>query len=192
MLSNSRYALARSYGEAVAHSNFIWFLNPKNRGPNFRWSDLEHICSSQAKFGIYTCSTKGDWGKDQKEMEKQAATSAKYTIQRCLKESDVENWIPTLLQETIEKHLEKYEDTTGGLSFIKYDHPDYKAILSYGKEALPTLFKCIDDHGWCVIALLHEITKQSPVKHENRGKYYKVIDDWKNWGKENGYSGLIK
>ena len=91
------------------------------------------------------------------------------------------------MQEIIKKHLDNYEATTGGLSYIKHNHPDYQALLTFGTEALPTLFNCIDDHGWCVIALLHEITKITPVKYENRGKYHEVINDWKNWGKENGY-----
>ena len=54
-------------------------------------------------------------------------------------------------------------------------------------EALSTLFKCIDDHGWCVIVLLGEITKENPILEKNRGKYHEVINDWKKWGKEKGY-----
>ena len=90
-------------------------------------------------------------------------------------------------QEIVKKHLEDYEAKTGGLSYIKYDNPDYQTILRYGVEALPALFNSIDDHGWCVIALLSEITKANPITKEQSGKYHEVIKSWKDYGKANGY-----
>lgn len=90
------------------------------------------------------------------------------------------------MQEIIE-HLIAYEDKTGGLSFIKRDNPDYQAILVFGLEAVPTLLHSIDDFGWCVLALLGEITQVKPVPKEHYGKYHEVVKAWKNWGIEQGY-----
>ena len=89
--------------------------------------------------------------------------------------------------EEIVKHLEAYENKTGGLSFVKRDNPDYRAILAYGNNAIPTLLQSLDDCGWEVIILLSEITQAKPVSKEISGKYNLVIEAWKDWGKKNGY-----
>lgn len=95
------------------------------------------------------------------------------------------------MREIIIKHLEAYEDKTGGLSFTKRNNIDYLAILALGQYAIPTLIDNID-FGWVVYSLLFEITKNNNIKTpvfpiEYSGKFDKVRNYWLNWGKDNGY-----
>jgi hypothetical protein len=90
MLSNKRYGIARSIGQSVAYSNFVLMLNPKFRGKNFKWENLEDLAARMAASHV---GLVGDFGKDHVKMQEEAAKSARYTIQYCFKESNVKEWL---------------------------------------------------------------------------------------------------
>lgn len=91
MLSRKREAIARAVGASVAHNMFTAMLNPKFRGKNFRWEHLEDMAAGMTVglglTGPYPESV-------EKEMQGIAAVSARYTVQFCLKESNVQEWMP--------------------------------------------------------------------------------------------------
>lgn len=67
MLSKKRFSIAENVGNAVAYHNFVMMLNPKFRGKNFKWEDLENF---SARLVASHIGLTGDFGKDHKEMEK--------------------------------------------------------------------------------------------------------------------------
>lgn len=91
MLSNRRFGIASGLGEATAYSHFLMFLNPKFRGPKFKWVNLPDLAASMARCQV---GLAGNFGRDQSAMENQAAHMARYTVERCLRESAVQDWLP--------------------------------------------------------------------------------------------------
>jgi hypothetical protein len=91
MLSNKRWSIARGVGSAVAYDLFVVMLNPKFRGSEFRWVNLEDMAARQASSSL---GMQGDFGKDHNKMQEAAADYARYIIKACLKDSGVENWLP--------------------------------------------------------------------------------------------------
>lgn len=90
MLSNKKFQIAISIGESVAISHFVMMLNPKFRVPKFVWNDLYSIVS---KMTICQIGLAGNFGKDQKAMEKIAVEHSKYRLDLLFKDSDVKNWL---------------------------------------------------------------------------------------------------
>ena len=90
MLSKKRLTLAMELGKAVATSNFAWFLNPANRGINFKW---ENIYSIVERFTIVHIPLEGEFGRDLKEMQEVAVKSSKNQLDFLIKESNLFSWI---------------------------------------------------------------------------------------------------
>lgn len=91
MLSSRRFGIARQLGEATAYSHFLMFLNPKFRGPKFKWDDLPELAAKMARGQVELA---GSFGRDRKAMEDQAAHTARHTIERCFRESKIKDWLP--------------------------------------------------------------------------------------------------
>jgi len=126
MLSRKRQALAEQIGAAVAHDLFISMLNPKFRGAGFKWSRLEDLSVRLAKSHVELAGT---FGRDARAMLEQAALSARHVVKRCLKESDIEAWLPDIQRpivvgstwrgrnDGLEREVTAIED--GGLSYVR-------------------------------------------------------------------------
>jgi len=89
MLSNKRLSIAQQVGQSVAYDLFVMMLNPKYRGENFKWENLKNIAMSLADCQV---GLAGVFGKDLLRMKEIARRSAGFTIDSCLKESDIQSW----------------------------------------------------------------------------------------------------
>jgi hypothetical protein len=70
----------------------------------------------------------------------------------------------------------------------KVDHPTYKDVLKLGKNIIPFLLEKMDTdfrHIW--MPALNILTCVDPIPEEHRGQIDIIAEDWKKWGKENGY-----
>jgi hypothetical protein len=78
---------------------------------------------------------------------------------------------------------------TGMLSFIRQKamHPAYQKIIGMGREALPFIFREMQnrrgDWFWALEALIEE-EEQPPARHDN---FNAAMAAWLKWGKDNGY-----
>lgn len=54
---------AQAYSHAVVYSELVFFLNPKNRGPNWEWSHFADLCERTAVTSAYSCFSIRDWNK---------------------------------------------------------------------------------------------------------------------------------
>src|SRR5260221_8802297 len=67
-------------------------------------------------------------------------------------------------------------------------HPAYQAIIAMGQDALPSLFReleqRLDGH---LSKALRVITGADPIALEDHGKIRKIAETWLRWAKENGY-----
>lgn len=81
-------------------------------------------------------------------------------------------------------------DTLGASVRTIIGHQDYMRVISMGVDALPFIFQDLNDDPrahW--YPALEQITKQSPVPPETRGRMEEVRKEWLKWGKANGYMG---
>jgi hypothetical protein len=101
------------------------------------------------------------------------------------------------------EHMKRYADETAALSFTKYDHPDYQAILEMGWAAVPYLLEDIQsqhpDGGWTpgertfsfwsgISLLAHIVGDKRPlVPQEDRGRLAAIRKLWVEWGIKQGY-----
>lgn len=81
-------------GRAAATHLFVLTLNPKYRGPNFRWSYLEDEAAEYAVTMSYSGFTDREWNTFKALIKEDAAHSARLTIRELLKDSGVETWLP--------------------------------------------------------------------------------------------------
>ena len=91
MLSDKRRYIASVVGAEFGYSHFVMMLNPKYRGPKFTWESLANTAANLAEGQI---GLEGNWGRDLKAMRKVAAESARATISFCLRESNIQQWLP--------------------------------------------------------------------------------------------------
>lgn len=67
-------------------------------------------------------------------------------------------------------------------------HPDFKMIVALGEPVLPQLFARFarrPNHE--ELCLLATITGAQPVAKPDRGRWFKIIEAWNQWGRDNGY-----
>lgn len=91
------------------------------------------------------------------------------------------------MRERVIKGLEAYDKKTLFFSFTKRDIPEYAALVSLGKEALPHLFDQLDNHPRSCLSLIREISGDRPaVPAEARGRLELVKKIYKEWRVELG------
>jgi hypothetical protein len=93
MLSQKRIYESRIYAETIVYKFFVSMINPKYRGVNFKFSELEIYAESQVKHHFPLTYHYLNSEKIKKEMLKYAIEHAKYIARNILKESDIENWL---------------------------------------------------------------------------------------------------
>jgi hypothetical protein len=65
-------------------------------------------------------------------------------------------------------------------------HPAYYQIIGMGRVALPWILRELRQGGGHWFLALRAITRQNPVKPQDRGKMRKMTEAWLKWGKEHG------
>lgn len=94
-------------------------------------------------------------------------------------------------------HSRKYARDTRFMSMTDFNHPSYVALVDIGEAILPLLLKDLasykfgpgrigDFDPWTHFTLLRLITKESPVREQDKGKLKPIQDAWVKWGKERG------
>jgi hypothetical protein len=68
-----------------------------------------------------------------------------------------------------------------------FAHPAYLQIRELGLDAVPLIFQRVDSDPKLWLGALHGITGQDPSPPWHRGRASLLIEDWKNWGRQNGY-----
>lgn len=66
-------------------------------------------------------------------------------------------------------------------------HPSYQEIIGLGKNAIPLLIRKLDEVPTMWFWALEAITGVNPVPKKHKGKVSVMVQDWKNWAKENAY-----
>lgn len=109
---------------------------------------------------------------------------------------------PFAVEALYRAYMDKYTRDTRFLSFTKYEHPAFKAILNLGEPAVPFLLKDVqsqhpdgsftpgkkDFSFWAAISLLYQIVPDAPtVPEEARGRLSLLRALWVNWGLQRGY-----
>jgi hypothetical protein len=85
---------AQQIGHISAKDLFISMLNPNYRGKNFTWERYKEMAVRVAEKQVFTSFTDAVWAKHEDKLLEAARNSAKLSVDQCLKESDVENWMP--------------------------------------------------------------------------------------------------
>lgn len=66
-------------------------------------------------------------------------------------------------------------------------HPAYYQIIGMGQVALPWILRELQQNGGHWFLALRAITRQNPVKPQDKGKVKKMTEAWLNWGREHGF-----
>ena len=85
---------AQQIGWASARGLFISMLNPKYRGQNFTWERYKEMAVQHAERQAFISFTDLIWSKHESKLLETVRNSAKSSAEECLKESDVESWMP--------------------------------------------------------------------------------------------------
>jgi len=85
---------AQAVGEAIANHHFVTMLNPKYRGPNFKWGDFVPYAVGWAEASCWQSFSDAEWKRWKEDIVKAACTSAEYAAGRLLKKSGLLEWWP--------------------------------------------------------------------------------------------------
>ncbi|HXS35943.1 MAG TPA: hypothetical protein VN721_04545 [Flavipsychrobacter sp.] len=64
----------------------------------------------------------------------------------------------------------------------------FNTIVGMGENVIPLLIEQLDFTPMCWIPALNLITKTNPIKEENQGIVSNMVNDWKKWAIDNGYT----
>lgn len=63
----------------------------------------------------------------------------------------------------------------------------YHQIIGMGERVLPLIFRELQERGGRWYWALRAITRQNPVRPEERGNVRRMTDVWLQWGRDQGY-----
>lgn len=63
----------------------------------------------------------------------------------------------------------------------------YHQIIGMGENVLPLIFTELQERGGRWYWALRAITRQNPVRPEDRGNVRRMTDAWLQWGRDQGY-----
>ena len=81
----------------------------------------------------------------------------------------------------------KHDTRFHSSSTIIEEHPAYQAIIAMGEDAIPLILADLQqsmDHWFMA---LRSITRESPIREEDRGKMQAIRAAWLEWGVREGY-----
>jgi hypothetical protein len=81
--------------------------------------------------------------------------------------------------------IQDVEGMSSTVEMVK--HPAYQKIVSMGQVVVPFLLEDLRQNPIYWLPALRQITRQNPVKPEQRGKIKQMAEAWLNWGKQEGY-----
>lgn len=95
-----------------------------------------------------------------------------------------------LTRSLFSKHRDQWKKSTSHFSDTRRiaENADYKAIISYGEEAIPFIMRELESRPDHWFEALWRITHKNPVPHEHRGRIDLMAQDWLKWAKQNGYT----
>ena len=85
---------AQAYGNATATHLFISMLNPKMRGEKFTWERFADIAERHAEVTAWQGFSEWAYRRYGPLIKEDAANSARISAERCLRDSDVQSWLP--------------------------------------------------------------------------------------------------
>jgi hypothetical protein len=65
-------------------------------------------------------------------------------------------------------------------------HPAFRRIVGMGREAVPYFLREVKRKPSLLVRALQEITGESPVPRESRGRISEIAKAWVAWGEKNG------
>jgi hypothetical protein len=66
-------------------------------------------------------------------------------------------------------------------------HPAYYQMIGMGRPALPLILRELKERGGHWFLALRAITRENPVKPEDKGRIPNMTAAWLRWGEEHGY-----
>lgn len=100
------------------------------------------------------------------------------------------------MRELFDKLSSELEQTSGvrlsSNPCAAKEYPQYDTIIAMDNLAIQYILEDMgikDKQQWWHMCALHDLLPNvNPMKDEtHRGKFYEIINDWRVWGKENGY-----
>lgn len=97
--------VAQSHAQAVVYHEFVTLLNPKFRGPNWKWENFETFVVRQAEVTAYQSFSDKDWNEFEALILATAKRTARIWAKTVLKDSGLMEWWPNPLNLNSEKGL---------------------------------------------------------------------------------------
>ena len=72
-------------------------------------------------------------------------------------------------------------------STMMAEHHAYQKIIGMGEDAIPWILRDLEATHAQWFAALRAITKENPVRNEDRGNIQAMTDAWVSWGKNRQY-----
>ena len=91
------------------------------------------------------------------------------------------------LREEFSKLARVWYEDTARLSLVQQMamHPAYQAIIGMGRDALPFIFRELQQSRDHWLWALHAITRQDAARPDQT--FEEAVDAWLDWGKNRGY-----
>jgi hypothetical protein len=107
-----------------------------------------------------------------------------------LQASEILAALPSPEQSRFQRLLERWKAETSHISRrdLVYLHEAYQQIIGMGKEALPFIFRELEQNGGRWFWALKSITLHEPFKGERGISQQRVTQAWLEWAREHGYA----
>ena len=79
---------------AIVHHTFVSMLNPKYRGPAWRWENFPDFCARHAAATCWSSFSSDDWARWKEDIQQDIAARAAGYAQECLDTSGILDWWP--------------------------------------------------------------------------------------------------
>lgn len=89
--------IAQSHAQAVVYHEFVTLLNPKFRGPNWKWENFEAFAVRQAEVTAYQSFSDKDWKEFEKEIVDNVKRTACIWAKMVMQDSGLLEWWPNPL-----------------------------------------------------------------------------------------------
>lgn len=89
-------------------------------------------------------------------------------------------------QKTIDNLSSLWHATMGASSDprVLMDNPHYRAIVAYGRPAIPFILAALRRENSLLVWSLPDITGENPVREDSAGNIRKMNEDWQRWWRE--------
>ena len=84
----------QEHARCIVYDQFIMLLNPKFRGPTWKWEDFETSAVMLAKVSIFQLLAEGDYSAFKPKIQEAAIHTARHYARLVLKDSGIVEWWP--------------------------------------------------------------------------------------------------